>query len=139
MNSENEIRLCVPFSIFDSSGRAWEIKGMRIFDESYGIIDVYVDFASSMEDELLHEDAVVIKQLLAKLRFLGYTGPDFGPGDPGLHDDRLIVLEAGEEFCAFAASKGWKNLAEAYFDDQEESDSSSRQLFSALMRKLQAK
>lgn len=139
MNSENEIQLSGPFKIFDSSGRAWDIKAMRIFDESYGIIDVYVDFAVSMEDEPLYEDALVIRQLLARLRFLGYTGQDFGPGDLGLQDDKLIVLEAPEEFGAFAASKGWKNLAEAYLDEQNADDADSRMLFSALMRKLQVK
>jgi hypothetical protein len=139
MNSENDIQLCGPFSIFDSSGRAWEIKGIRIFDESYGIIDIYVDFVSSMEDEPLHEDALVIKQLLARLRSLGYAGPDFGPGEPGLQDDKLIVLEAGEEFGSFAASKGWKNLAEAYLEEDAAGDSDSHQLYAALMRRLQAK
>ncbi|OGB24488.1 MAG: hypothetical protein A3I66_10795 [Burkholderiales bacterium RIFCSPLOWO2_02_FULL_57_36] len=139
MNSENEIQLSGPFSIFDSSGRTWEIKAIRIFDESYGIIDVYVDVIVSMEDEPLYEDPLVVKQLLARLRFLGYAGPDFGPGDRGLQDDKLIVLEAGEEFGSFAASKGWKNLAEAYVDDEDADDSHSRNLFSALMQKLQVK
>lgn len=139
MNSENEIQISGPFSIFDSSGRAWEIKAIRIFDESYGIIDVYVDLALSMEDEPLYEDPVIIRQLLARLRFLGYVGPDFGPGDVGQQDDKLIVLEAGEEFGVFAASKGWKNLAEAYADEDDGDDSQSRMVFSALMRKLQAK
>jgi hypothetical protein len=139
MNSENEIQLSGPFKLFDSAGRTWDIKAMRIFDESYGIIDVYVDLAVSMEDEPLYEDALVIKQLLARLHFLGYTGPDFGPGDLGLQDDKLIVLEAGEEFGSFAASKGWKNLAEAYVDEEDADDADSRLLFSALMRKLRAK
>lgn len=139
MNSENEIQLSGPFQLFDSSGRAWNIKAIRIFDESYAIIDVYVDVAMSMEGEPLYEDPVVIRQLLARLRFLGYAGPDFGPGDPGLQDDKLIVLEAGEEFGSFAASKGWTNLAEAYPDDEEANESNSHIVFSALMRRLQAK
>ncbi|MDB5761975.1 MAG: hypothetical protein JWQ21_970 [Herminiimonas sp.] len=146
MNSENEIQLSGPFSVFDSSGRTWEIKAIRIFDESYGIIDVYADLALSMEDEPLYEDALVIGQLLSRLRFLGYTGPDFGHGDLGLQDDKLIVLEAPEQFGSFAAGKGWKNLAEEYPDDEEQdpsssaaADSVSRTLFSALMRRLQAK
>jgi hypothetical protein len=33
-----------------------------------------------------------------------------------LQESRLIVLEAPEEFAAFAKSRGWKNLAED-FDD----------------------
>lgn len=139
MNNENEIQLSGPFQLFDSSGHAWDIKAIRIFDEGYAIIDVYVDLALSMEDEALYEDSLVIGQLLARLRLLGYAGPDFGLGDPGLQDDRLIVLEAGEEFGSFAASKGWTNLSEAYADDEDENESRSRVLFDALMRKLQVK
>jgi len=146
MDSENIIQLSGPFKVTDSSGRTWDLNGIRIFDEGYGIIDVYVDFASSMEDDPLYEDAHLIKQILSRLRALGYIGPDFGHGDPGLQDDTLIVLEAPEEFGRFAASKGWKNLAEEYADDNDEASSSveimadpvSSRLFSALMRKLRA-
>lgn len=142
MDSENIIQLSGPFRIFDSSGRTWEIEAIRIFDEGYGIIDVYVDLAQPMEDEPLYEDALVLRQILSRLRSLGYTGPDFGLGDLGLQDEKLIVLEAGEEFAAFAASKGWKNLAEAYLDDEARdwpADAASQAAFVALMRKLQAR
>lgn len=147
MNSENEIQLSGPFSIFDSSGRTVDIKAIRIFDESYGIIDVYVELALSMEDEPLYADALVIRQLLSRLRSLGYAGPDFGHGDLGLQDDTLIVLEAPEAFGVFAASKGWKNLAEEYVDDEDSNDypsaaaadAVSHGLFSALMQKLREK
>lgn len=149
MDSENLIQLSGPFSITDSLGRIWELNGIRIFDEGYGIIDVYVDFLASMDDEPLYDDALVIRQILSRLRDFGYVGPDFGPGDPGLQDDKLIVLEAPEEFARFAAVKGWKNLAEEYADDEDDSaaassadiltDSASRALFGALMRKLNVK
>ncbi|HJV83043.1 hypothetical protein [Noviherbaspirillum sp.] len=146
MDSENLIQLSGPFSVTDSSGRAWDIRGIRIFDEGYAIIDVYVDFVASMEDEPLYEDALLIKQIMSRLRFLGYVGPDFGAGDIGLQDDKLIVLEAPEEFGRFAASKGWKNLAEAYADDDAAvasgdiiSDSVSHTVFSDLMRRLKVK
>jgi hypothetical protein len=147
MNSENVIQLSGPFSVTDSSGRTWDLNGIRIFDEGYGIIDVYVDFASSMEDDPLYEDTLLIKQILSRLRTLGYVGPDFGHGDLGLQDDQLIVLEAPEEFSRFAAGKGWKNLAEEYAVDNDDASSSgdimldpvSRTLFSALMRKLSVK
>lgn len=146
MNSENIIQLSGPFRIFDSLGRTWEVEGIRIFNEGYGIIDVYVDLGLPMEGEPLYEDALVIEQILSRLRFLGYTGPDFSLGDPGMQDEKLIVLEAGEEFGAFAGSKGWKNLAEEYLDDENKDyspdvagDSVSIELFSALMRKLRAK
>jgi len=124
MDSENVIQLSGPFSVTDSLGRTWNLNGIRIFDEGYGIIDVYVDFASSMDDAPLYEDACLIGQILGRLRTLGYAGPDFGPGDPGMHDDRLIVLEAPEEFGRFAASRGWKNLAAEYdeHDDYGEHD-----------------
>ncbi|MDB5772165.1 MAG: hypothetical protein V7606_2109 [Burkholderiales bacterium] len=147
MTDKHVIQLSGPFSITDSLGRPWDLNGIRIFDEGYAIIDVYVDFVSSMEDEPLYEDAVVIRQILSRLRAIGYVGPEFGHGDPGLQDDKLIVLEAPEEFSRFAASKGWRNLAEEYAEDHEESSMSgdimadpvSRQLFSALMRKLSGK
>jgi len=144
MNSENLIWLSGPFSVTDSSGRTWDLHGIRIFDEGYGIIDVYVDFVSSMDDEPLYEDAHLVGQILARLRAMGYVGPDFCHGDPGMQDDKLIVLEAPEEFSRFAASKGWKNLADAYADEPEEAsgdvitDQASHAVFSALMRKLSA-
>ncbi|MEN3294708.1 MAG: hypothetical protein V7642_3961 [Burkholderiales bacterium] len=147
MNNENVIQLSGPFSVTDSLGRSWQLNGIRIFDEGYGIIDVYVDFASSMQDDPLFEDALLIKQIQSRLHALGYVGPDLRVGDLGLQDDKLIVLEAPEEFSHFAESKGWKNLAEQYADDNDQAfspdevlgDSDSRTLFSALMRKFNAK
>jgi hypothetical protein len=64
MDSESVIHLSGPFSVTDSSGRAWNLHGIRIFDEGYGIIDVYVDFMSSMEGEALYEDALRIWQFM---------------------------------------------------------------------------
>lgn len=147
MHSENVIQLSGPFNITDSSGRVWELDGIRIFDEGYGIIDVYIDFAASMEDEPLYQDALVIRQILGRLRALGYAGPDFSHGDLGLQDDQQIVLEAPEEFGRFAASKGWKNLAEEYADDDVEpapsdailADPVAQIVFAALMKKLSTK
>lgn len=144
MDSENVIQLSGPFSVTDSLGRTWNLNGIRIYDEGYGIIDVYVDFASSMDDEPLYEDARLIGQILARLRALGYTGPDFGPGDPGMQDDKLIVLEAPEEFGRFASSRGWKNLAAEYADDFDDStvpgdflsDPLSQIVYAALMHRL---
>jgi len=145
MDNENVIPLSGPFRIHDSLGRAWSVTGIRIYDEGYGIIDVYVDFHDSMEEASLHEDALVIQQILSRLRALGYDGPDFGPGDPGLQDERLIVLEAPEEFCLFAAGKGWKNLAEDFADGDSHpaptdydimTDPVARTAFLALMRRL---
>ncbi|MEO6918440.1 MAG: hypothetical protein ABI171_05245 [Collimonas sp.] len=117
MNSETDIQLSGPFNVTDAAGRKHDIKAIRIFDEGYGIIDVYVDFAAAIGKERLYEDKVLIGQILTRLRQIGYAGPDFGHGDLGLQDDKLIVLEAPEEFNPFAASKGWKNLAEEFADD----------------------
>ncbi len=147
MDSENVIRLSGPFRINDSLGRTWDVCAIRIFDEGYGIIDVYVDLDASMEDEPLYDDPLVIRQILSRLRALGYDGPDFGPGDPGLQDDKLIVLEAPEEFGHFAASKGWKNLAEEYADEDGNTAVSGDAMtdpvawaaFDALMRRLAVK
>jgi hypothetical protein len=116
MNQDTDIQLSGPFKATDGSGRSHDIKAIRIFDEGYGIIDVYVDFSAPI-DGALHKDKTIIGHILARLRSLGYVGPDFGHGDPGLQDKKLIVLEAPEQFNAFAASKGWKNLAEEFDDD----------------------
>jgi hypothetical protein len=143
MDSENVISLSGPFRINDSLGRTWQVRAIRIFDEGYGIIDVYVDLDASMDGDPLHEDPLVIRQILARLRALGYDGQDFGPGDPGLQDDKLIVLEAPEEFSDFAAKKGWKNLAEEYADVGAYADAGdvmadpvAQSVFDALMRRL---
>ncbi len=147
MDNENVIQLSGPFRITDSVGRTWEVRAIRIYDEGYGIIDVYVDLDEAMEDEPLYEDPLVIRQILARLRMLGYDGPDFGAGEPGLQDDKLIVLEAPEEFGHFAASRGWKNLAESYEDDHADAAASgdatmnphAQAAFDALMKKLGVK
>lgn len=116
MNSDTDIQLSGPFKATDGAGRAHDIKAIRIFDEGYGVIDVYVDFAAAI-DAPTGKDKTLIGQILARLRSLGYVGPDFGLGDPGLQERKLIVLEAPEEFNSFATKKGWKDLA-AEFDDE---------------------
>ena len=98
MTNDTDIQLSGPFKITDASGNAHDVAGIRIFDEGYGIIDVYVDFVRGIGELHLFEDAAVIRQVLARLRGLGYQGPDFGHGDLGLQDDKVIVLEAPEEF-----------------------------------------
>jgi hypothetical protein len=122
MKNDTDIQLSGPFKVTDASGSAHDVSGIRIFDEGYGIIDVYVDFARSVGELHLYEDAAVIRQILAKLRGLGYQGPDFGHGDLGLQDDKIVVLEAPEEFNEFAARKGWKNLAEEFDEDEDQED-----------------
>ena len=118
MNTDTDIQLSGPFKATDGSGRAHDIKAIRIFDEGYGVIDVYVDFSAAI-DAKLYKDPVLVGQIMARLHSLGYVGPDFGHGDLGLQDTKLIVLEAPEEFNTFAASKGWKDLA-AEFDEGDD-------------------
>lgn len=118
MTTDTDIQLSGPFKAIDGSGRNHDIKAIRIFDEGYGIIDVYVDFAAPIETGL-YKDAALVGHILTRLRSLGYKGPDFGHGDLGLQDKKLIVLEAPEEFNAFAISKGWKDLA-AEFDEDDD-------------------
>jgi len=72
-----------------------------------------VEFAAKLDPDA-YKDTVLVRQLVERLRTLGYKGPDFGHSDPGLQESRLIVLEAPEEFSAFAKSRGWKNLAEEF-------------------------
>lgn len=144
MNNDTDIELCGPFTVRDSSGNPRDIAAIRIFDEGYGIIDVYVHMAHSMQDDRLYEDAVLVKKIMARLHQLGYAGPDFGHGDLGLQDERLIVLEAPEAFNAFAASRGWKNLAEEFSEEDVDGTTGgtpgapSTTLLDALMRKFKA-
>jgi hypothetical protein len=116
MTTDTDIQLSGPFKASDSTGRAHDVKAIRIFDEGYGIIDVYVDFAGAI-DAGLYKDTVLVRAIIDRLRALGYVGPDFAHSDPGLQERKTIVLEAPEEFAAFAKLKGWKNLAEE-FDDE---------------------
>ncbi len=145
MQNDTDIELCGPFTVRDSSGNARDIASIKIFDEGYGIIDVYVHMAMSTDGDQLHDDAVLIGQIMKRLHQLGYVGPDFGHGDLGLQDDKLIVLEAPEGFNAFAASRGWKNLAEEFAEDEAQADAGaagtqppSGTLLDALMRKFKA-
>ncbi|MBQ5939990.1 MULTISPECIES: hypothetical protein [unclassified Massilia] len=113
MTTDSDIELSGAFQARDSSGRTLDVKAIRIFDEGYGIIDVYVEFAKKLEPGA-YKDTVLVRQIIDRLRAVGYKGPDFGHSDPGLQESRLIVLEAPEEFAAFAKSRGWKNLAEDF-------------------------
>ena len=113
MTTDTDIELSGAFQANDSNGRTLDVKSIRIFDEGYGIIDVYVDFKAQL-DPGAYKDTVLTKQLVERLRTLGYKGPDFGHSDPGLQESKTIVLEAPEEFAAFAKSRGWKNLAEEF-------------------------
>lgn len=116
MTTDTDITLSGPFKATDSTGRAHDVKAIRIFDEGYGIIDIYVDFAAPIDGGLFR-DKKLVGEIIARLRALGYVGPDFSHSDPGLQERKLIVLEAPEEFSVFAKAKGWKNLAEE-FDDE---------------------
>ena len=113
MTTDSDIELSGPFQAKDSNGRMLDVNAIRIFDEGYGIIDVYVDFKAQL-DPGAYKDSVLVRQIIDRLRALGYKGPDFGHSDPGLQESRTIVLEAPEEFAAFAKSRGWKNLAEDF-------------------------
>ncbi|CAH0235156.1 hypothetical protein SRABI118_02573 [Massilia sp. Bi118] len=113
MTTDTDIELSGPFQAKDGTGRTHDVKAIRIFDEGYGIIDVYVDFKARLEPGT-HKDSVLLRQIVDRLRAVGYKGPDFGLSDPGLQESKLIVLEAPEEFSSFAKSKGWKNLAEDF-------------------------
>jgi hypothetical protein len=113
MTTDSDIELSGPFQAKDGNGRTLDVKAIRIFDEGYGIIDVYVEFKAQL-DAGAHKDTVLLRQIVDRLRAVGYKGPDFGLSDPGLQESRLIVLEAPEEFAPFAKSRGWKNLAEDF-------------------------
>jgi hypothetical protein len=113
MTTDSDIELSGPFQAKDANGRTLDVKSIRIFDEGYGIIDVYVKFKDRL-DPGAYKDPVLVRAIIERLRAVGYKGPDFGHSDPGLQESRLIVLEAPEEFAPFAKAKGWKNLAEDF-------------------------
>jgi hypothetical protein len=113
MSDSTDIQICGTFKANDANGKEHTIKGIRIYDEGYGMIDVFVDFNAAMEAGS-YRDTALIQQILQQLRLAGYTGPDFGVTDPSLQERKMIVLEASEEFCSFAKTKGWKNLAEEF-------------------------
>src|SRR5471032_3178173 len=108
MNKDTDIQLSGPFKATDGSGRA--------LDEGYGAIDVYVDFAGPIAG--LHKDKGLIAGIAAQLSSLGYKGPALTAGDPVLQENKLMVLEAPDEFNTYAAGKGWKDLAEEFDDDE---------------------
>lgn len=116
MNQDTDIQLSGAFDAIDGGGRAVKIKSIRIFDEGYGVIDLYVDLAAPAADGL-HKDKKLIAEISARLRALGYSGPDLTPGDPVIQEKRLIVLDTPDEFLPFAVRKGFKDLS-SEFDDQ---------------------
>lgn len=143
MNDQHKLCLAGPFEVIDSLGQTWQVESVRIFDEGYGAIDVYVALGAADEDMRLHEDASVIRQVVARLRREGYAGPDFIPGAEDLQDPALIVLEAPEEFGAYAARRGWRNIADDYAEE-DAGDAASRgeeaeAAYAGLMRRLRAR
>lgn len=149
MNDDTQLTLSGPFTAKDSSGQVRDISAIKIVDESYGVIDVQVDLRYPMEGDPLFNDLVLIRHISAHLRTLGYAGPDLKIGDAGLQDEQVIVLEAPEEFNAFAERHGWKDLAAQFDDDVDYPDDDLRddspaaaaptEQLNALMRKFQKK
>lgn len=116
MTQDTDIQLSGPFKAIDGNGRAIDIKSLRIFDEGYGVVDLYVDLAAPATDGL-HKDHQLIAEIGARLRAIGYNGPDLKPGDPVIQEKRLIVLDTPDEFLPFAVHKGFKDLS-SEFDEQ---------------------
>lgn len=116
MTQDTDIQLSGPFKAVDGSGRTIDIKSIRIFDEGYGIIDLYVDLSAPATDGL-HKDLKLIAEIGARLRALGYSGPDLAPGDPVIQEKRLIVLDTPDEFLPFAVRKGFKDLTSEFGDE----------------------
>jgi len=116
MNQDTDIQLSGPFKASDGSGRSVEIKSLRIFDEGYGVVDLYADLAAPATDGL-HRDAKFISEISAHLRSLGYKGPDLSAGDPVIQERRLLVLDTPDEFLPFAVKNGFKDLT-SEFDDE---------------------
>ena len=98
MTTDSDIELSGAFQARDSSGRTLDVKAIRIFDEGYGIIDVYVEFAKKLEPGA-YKDTVLVRQIIDRLRAVGYKGPDFGHSDPGLQESRLIQPLMKRSIC----------------------------------------
>ncbi|MGW8392671.1 hypothetical protein [Pseudoduganella sp. HUAS MS19] len=113
MNQDTDIQLSGPFKAMDGSGRAVDIQSLRIFDEGYGVVDLYVDLAVPASDGL-HKDQKLIADIGTRLRALGYHGPDLTPGDPVIQEKRLIVLDTPDEFLPFAVGMGFKDLSSEF-------------------------
>ena len=141
MNDDTQLTLSGSFTAKDSSGQIRDISAIRIFDEGYGVIDVYVDLRHPMEGDPLFNDLVLIRHISAHLRTLGYLGPDLKVGDAGLQEEQVIVLEAPEEFNAFAQRHGWKDLAAEYDDDIDDTSPAAAptEQLNTLLRKFQNK
>ena len=116
MTQNTDIQLSGPLKATDGSGRAIDIKSIRIFDEGYGVVELYVDLKAPAPDGL-HRDKKLIAEISAHLRTLGYKGPDLSAGDPVIQEKRLIVLDTPDEFLPFAVGKGFKDLT-SEFDDE---------------------
>jgi hypothetical protein len=116
MNHDTDIQLSGAFKATDGNGSAIDIKSIRIFDEGYGVIDLYVDLAAPAGPGL-HKDKKLIADISARLRTLGYKGPDLSAGDPVIQEKRLIVLDTPDEFLPFAVSKGFKDLTSEFEDE----------------------
>jgi hypothetical protein len=80
------------------------------------VVDLYVDLAAAASDGL-HKDKKLIAEISARLRTLGYSGPDLTPGDPVIQEKRLIVLDTPDEFLPFAVRKGFKDLTSEFDED----------------------
>ena len=141
MNDDTQLTLCGPFTAKDSSGQVRGISAIRIFDEGYGVIDVHVNLRHPMEGDELFNDLILIRQISAHLRTLGYLGPDLKVGDAGLQEEQVIVLEAPEEFNVFAQRHGWKDLAAEYDEDSNDMlpAAAPTEQLNALLRKFQKK
>lgn len=113
MSNDTDIILCAAFEVADSTKAVHKVRQIRIFDEGYGMLDVYADFAAPLAQGL-HRDRGLLAGLNDKLKSLGYTGPALPLGDSALQERKLLVLEAPEEFCGFAKRHGWKDLSEEF-------------------------
>jgi len=113
MTQDTDIQLSGPFKAVDGNGRTVDIKSIRIFDEGYGVVDLYVDLAAPATDGL-HKDRKLISEIGTHLRTLGYHGPDLKPGDPVLQEKRLLVLDTPDEFLPFAVRKGFRDLSSEF-------------------------
>lgn len=118
------IELSGPCQIQDSRGVLHRVDSIWTARESY-IPDVLVclrhgadddDHHDDHEDHDLWDDEVFLQGVMARLRDVGYTGPDFGRGELGAQSSSRVSLEPCDEFCEWLMEhKGWR-----YADGRDE-------------------
>lgn len=101
-----------PFT--DSTGAAWSIRAS--LETSDYCCDLYCQLTrrgqggqeTPLNGLTFCNDGAFNRAVLARLKELGYAGPDFGHAEMGMQSETTVTLETTREFAEFAHEKfGW--------------------------------